>query len=649
MHDHDPDTRRPMTTPHATPDSPAPSSLRLSRRDCLGWATAGLATPLLQACGGGGSSPGAAALLPQPDPESVRWCRETIQATLSRSDIATTAVSIALLADDRVVWREAFGYVDRDNGVLATPDTRFNIASISKMVAALTVMILRDRGQLALDQPLVELLPAFRMRSEGYTRITVRHLISHASGVPGNNYRNGINFVPYPDYAKDTMEALVQSRMKHEPGELAMYCNDGFTMVEPLVKQLTGLTYPEFVRREIFAPLAMNLSGYALAPAAEGTFVHPYDKGQRQSQELPANYASGGMVSTPTDLLKLARLLLDEGVYEGRRIVSAEAVREMGRDQRARTRIMPDPASSLWRWGLGWDTVQQPGLHAAGLRGWNKSGAFEFFGTQFFVLPEARLAMMITGSGLDYGPLELAEGLLLRMAAERGVIRTMPPAIASVAPPLASPAPDRTAFLGIYANSSGPLQVLAAADGSLTLRRWSLDGWTAVQERLRARSDGCWWADGQTRICYRFQTLAGHRYLNQRTLSINQLYWDEEPIGEWLPPLSTPLPDAWKARLGSRWLRVNDLNDSITQATQRKVPWIFEIDQLAELPGYVLANTAQLVRVIDDNQAGMTIQIPSAAGRDLFELDMVMVNGKEELHTGVLVFQRMDAEKPRAP
>ncbi|HET7835566.1 MAG TPA: serine hydrolase domain-containing protein [Variovorax sp.] len=637
-----------MTSSRPDLESIAPSAPRLSRRECLNWAGAGLAAPLLHACGGGGS--GASVALPlSPDPESVRWCRDAILKTLARSDIATTAVSVALLADDRVVWREAFGYADRDNGVLATPDTRFNIASVSKMVTALTVMILRDRGQLALDQPLVELLPAFHMRSDGYTRITVRHLISHASGVPGNNFRNGVNYIPYPNYAQDTMEALAQSRLKHEPGEMAMYCNDGFTMVEPLVKQLTGLTYPEFVQREIFTSLGMNLSGYALAPAAEGTFVHPYDKGRRLAQQLPAGYATGGMVSTPTDLLKLARLLLDEGLYDGQRIVSAEAVREMGRDQRARTRVIPDPASSLWRWGLGWDTVRQPGLDAAGLRAWNKSGAFEFFGTQFLVLPEARLAMMITGSGLDYGPLELAEGLLLRMAAERGVIRTMPPTIASVAPPPASPAPDRTAFLGIYANSSAPLQVLAAADGSLTLRRWSLDGWTVVQERLRARNDGYWWTDGKTDICYRFQTLAGHRYLNQRTLSINQLYWDEEPIGEWLPPQGTPLPDAWKARLGSRWLRVNDLNDSITQATQRKVPWIFEIDQLAELPGYILANTAQLVRVIDDNQAGMTIQIPSAAGRDLFELNMVTVNGKEELHTGVLVFQRMDAEKAPTP
>ena len=263
-----------MTSSRPTLESTVPSAPRMSRRECLNWAGAGLAAPLLQACGGGGS--GASAYVPAlPDPESVRWCREAIRKTLARSDIATTAVSVAVLADDRVVWREAFGYVDRDNGVLATPDTRFNIASVSKMVAALSVMILRDRGQLALDQPLVELLPTFHMRSDGYTRITVRHLISHASGVPGNNFRNGVNYIPYPNYAQDTMEALAQSRMKHEPGEMAMYCNDGFTMVEPLVKQLTGLTYPEFVQREIFTPLGMTLSGYALAPGGEGTFVHP--------------------------------------------------------------------------------------------------------------------------------------------------------------------------------------------------------------------------------------------------------------------------------------------------------------------------------------------------------------------------------------
>jgi CubicO group peptidase (beta-lactamase class C family) len=620
--------------------------VNLSRRECLGWVGASLAVPLLQACGGGGSD--AAVALPViPDPESVRWCRDAIAKTLARSDIATTAVSVAVLADDRVVWREAFGYADRDNGVLATPDTRFNIASVSKMVAALCVMILRDRGQLALDQPLAELLPAFHMRSDGYTRITVRHLISHASGVPGNNYRNGTNFVPYSTYAQDTMEALAQSRLKHEPGEMAMYCNDGFTMVEPLVKQLTGLSYPEFVQREIFTPLGMSLSGFALAPAAEGTFVHAYDKGKRVPQEFPAGYATGGMVAAPSDLLKLARLLLDEGLYAGQRIVSAEAVREMGVDQSARTRL--NPAASSWRWGLGWDSMQQAGLEAAGLRAWAKNGGTFFFDTEFFVLPEARLAMLITGSGSghDYEPRALAEGLLLRAAAERGAIRALPPAIVSTVPPSVSPAPDRSALVGVYANSVAPVQVASAADGSLTLRRWSKDQrrWDDAQ-LLRARSDGNWWADGQSGACYRFQTVLGHRYLVGRALSANGLYWAENPMGEWLPPLPTPLPRAWTARLGSQWLYVSDSPDSLVSRLLPPVVW--RIDALAELPGYILLDNEQLLSVVNDDEAGMTVKVPGNDGRDLCELRMVTGTRGEEMHIGGLVFERVGAQ-PSVP
>jgi len=620
------------------PMPPETSQAGVSRRRYLGLAAAGLASPLLlQACDGGSSGPSWSAVPTEPEaePESVRWCRDAIRTALGRSDSQTAAVSVALLAGDRVVWREAFGFANRQRNLLATPDTRFNVASISKVVTALAVMILRDRGQLTLDQPLAELLPALRMRSEGYTRITVRHLISHASGVPGNNYRNGGNPVPYPDYAQETMAAIAQSRLKHEPGDMAMYCNDGFTLVEPLVKQLSGLAFPAFVEREIFAPLGMSHTGYALAPAAEGSFAQAHRNGQALPQELPANYASGGVVSTPTDLMKLARLLLDEGAYEGRRIVSADGVREMGRDQRAHTRDIPDPASSLWRWGLGWDSVQQPALEAAGVRAWSKGGAYEFYGTQLFVLPEARLAMLITGSGLDYDPTALAEGLMVRVAAERGARRAAP--LASAVPAPVSPAPERAALEGVYANFSAPLQVRAAADGSLTLQRWE-SPWVVVQT-LRARSDGYWWAEGQSSICYRFQTVGGHRYLSQRTLASHSLYWAEEPIGEWLPPLDTPLPAAWQARLGSRWQRVNDLKDSLPGFK----PWIWDIGELAELPGYVLLDNGQVVRVIDDDQAGMTVQIPVIVGRDLMELNMVRSDGKEELHAGGMIFQRIQA------
>ena len=618
-----------MTTAPLT----ASSSQLLSRRHCLSLATASLAAPLLQACGGGESSPRP----PQADTEAVRWCREAILKTLNRSDSATTAISVALLADDRVVWREAFGQANRETGLLTAPDTRFNIGSVAKVFAALAVMILRDRGQLVLDQPVVDLLPAFSMRSPAFSKMTVRQLISHSSGVPGVNFRNVFNFAPILDYAQDTLKSLALSRMKHEPGELAVYCNDGFTMVELLVLQLTGLSYQEFIQREIFAPLDMSLSGYALAPAAEGTFVHPYYKGQTLSQEMPAAYATGGTISTPTDMMKLARMFLDGGLYDGRRIVSAEAIREMGVDQAPRTRIDLTPT---FRVGLGWDTVKQMGMEAAGLRAWLKNGGTTFFSSEFIVLPDARMAMMITGNGFDYGSLALTEGLLLRTAVERGAIRGMPSAIVSSLPALVSPGPDRSSLVGIYANHNAPAQVLAADDGSLTVRSWGEAGWSTVQAHLRARIDGRWWADGETSVCYRFQSVNGHRYLIRRSLSVNQLYWVESPVGEWLPVLDTPLPATWQARLRSRWLSINDSPDSVEV---RLGPRIWLIDELAEMPGYVLWDNAQLLRVIDDNEAGMTVKVPVNAGRELVELQMVMVNGQEEMHSGTLVFKRMAA------
>lgn len=616
-----------MTAAHTSEEITAGATPRLSRRDCLTLAAAGLAAPLLQACGGGSDGSG--------DPESVRWCREAIRTALARNDSKTTAVSVALFAGDRVVWREAFGHADREQGVPATTEMRFNLGSVAKVMATLAVMILRDRGQLALDQPLVELLPDFRMRSPAFTRITVRHLVSHASGVPGTNLRNVSNFIPIPGYAQDTQYALSQSRLKHEPGELSVYCNDGFTMVEPLVRQLSGLSFPEFVEREILGPLGMTRSGYGTAALPEGSYVHPYEGGRSLRQEIPAMYATGGLVATPSDMMTLARMFMNQGVHEGRRIVSAESIRDMGVDQSVRALINLAPEA---RWGLGWDSVRQAGLNAAGLLCWTKNGGTTFFDTEFFVLPEARLALLISGNGFDYGSTVLAEGLLLRVAQERGLIPALPPAIDPGAPAAVTPAPDTGTLVGIYANSGAPFQVLAASDGSLTLNRWTGTGWKKQRSQLRARSDGHWWSEESSTSCYFFTMVLGRRYLVQRLLRSNRLYWVDSPQGEWLPPLETPLPAAWRARIDSQWELINDSPESVLS---RDGPTRWRIDELPERPGYVMLDNEQLLRVVSDNEAGMTVKISTTSGRDLCELNMVTTQGQEAFHSGSLVFRRL--------
>ena len=100
------------------------------------------------------------------------------------------------------------------------------------------------------------------------------------------------------------------------------------------------------------------------------------------------------------------------------------------------------------------------------------------------------------------------------------------------------------------------------------------------------------------------------------------------------------MPPAWKVRIGSRWLCVNDAPEPLDA---RLDPRQGHIDALAELPGYVLWDDAQLLRVIDDREAGMPVKIPGNAGRDLVELRMGTVNGQAELHSGSLVYQRTAA------
>ncbi|WP_051237313.1 serine hydrolase domain-containing protein [Ottowia thiooxydans] len=610
-------------------ESFASPRLLLSRRHCLSWATAGLAAPLLQACDGGAGAPPIT-----PNSESVRWCREAIHAVLGQNGSPVTAISVALMADDRVVWHEAFGLADHACGLLATLDTRFNVGSISKVVTALAVMILRDRGQLALDQPLVELLPSFRMRSPAYTQITVRHLISHASGVPGSNYRNMFNYAPYSSYVQETLETLAQSHLKHEPGEMEVYCNDGFTLVDPLVRALTGVSFEDFVHREIFQPLGMGHSGYSRAPAAEGSFVHPFYEGRQLPQELSAASAVGGMLTTPTDLMKLARLFLDEGVYEGRRIVSADAVRQMGTNQNPR--MLLNPTASSWFRGLGWDTVQELGLASAGLLAWEKPGGTPGFNADFFVLPEERLAMMIVGNGTaDW--LSMSQGLLLRVAKDRGAIHALPSGKVSPVPPPVSPAPDTAELPGVYASEQAPMQVVAASDGSLALNLWSAGkGWQPYREKLRARSDGYWRDDDPTHHCFRFQTDHGHRYLIARYLSPNQLFWREMVLGEWLPPLETPLPAAWRKRLGSTWECTNESSESFASVTG---PTLGQLNEIKELPGYLLWSDQQLLRVTNDYEAGMTVKVPGERGRDLVELRVETAAGQDQLYAGSLAFK----------
>ena len=621
------------------PSHPDPTGegLPLNRRDFLqltGLGSLGLLVPgLLTGCGddaGGvlGSPSYAATIL-----DGQAAIRQALV------DTNTPSISVALVDDQRVIWAEAFGVIDKEQGLAPTTQTRFCIGSCSKVLAAMATMILVERGLVALDAPLVTYVPAFGMLSPEADAITIRQLLSHASGLPGTNFVNIFTLAPQADYAERTQVELADQRLKHAPGEMAVYCNDGFTLIEALVAAVTGQSYAQFVTTEILVPAGMTQSAYPRKPFPAGTFAPAYDDDIPVPQEFTNGFATGGLYATPSDMGRLARLLLQGGILEGRRILSAASVAEMARDQTQNLGFNPIPS---FQWGLGWDDVAQKGLAAVGVKAWTKNGGTLFYGSQFFVLPEARLGLAMSGTTLTYGSGKLAERILLNALVESGRLAAMPvPLPATPAPEAAVDDATLAAMAGYFAHHEAVLRVEVQPDRALTLSTFDSGTWTETARDLKYRADATFASDSKPLYAYRPLTAEFGDY------QVVRIPWGYEhcllelPYAQRVPPRGARAPD-WERRLGREWLLVNDGAASWT--LRMGLPRL-RLDEIPELPGYVGVTTmsTQLLDASQDGQrARMWMMIPLNNGRDLADLVIADRAGEEWVRFGSCLYRPLE-------
>jgi CubicO group peptidase (beta-lactamase class C family) len=548
------------------------------------------------------------------------------------ADSATSSVTVALVDGETVVWREAFGFIDKAARTPATPDTMFAIGSVSKVIAAIATMILVDRGHVALDTPLASYLPAFRMASADYTRVTVRMLISHTSGFPGTEGRGIFTFhEPVPGYADGLLQTLAASRLKHTPGELAVYCNDGFTMIELLVRAVAGKPYAQFVADEILAPLAMAHSRYTLHVFADGTYAPAYLGDVKQPQEIVNAHASGGLYSTPSDMSRLAMMLMNGGQLGDVRILSSAAVAEMGRDQTASLPLNPVPT---FRYGLGWDGVLQPGLGAAGVQCWHKNGGTTFYGSEFFVAPAQRLAVMLSGTSRGYHSGRIAEFILLRALAERGDI-AMPAPLALTPPPAVAPSDaDISAMAGSYGRSDALHRFVPQDDRTLSMLVYTGGNWVPAATGLRLRNDGHWSSDAAPGTAYRTVSASGLHFLVRRVTPGYGHYLADIPAAQRFDA-KTAVPAAWQARTGKRWFMVNE-HPLCTEPAGALL-----VGAAPELPGYVLiGDFGQVTDPAGNANASLMCQkTPMEAARDLNDVVVEARGGEEWMRIGPYVLR----------
>jgi methyl acetate hydrolase len=327
-------------------------------------------------------------------------------------------VVAAVTGRDEVLYRAAFGVAETSTGRPMRVDDVFRIASMTKVVTSLGVMMLIDEGRLTLDGALADYLPGYRqpdvlesfdaatgrytVRPAG-SQITIRQLLTHTGG-----YGYWFLDPPLKHLTTGAPELFDPPFLIAEPGLKFAYsvATDVLGLVVPAV---SGVGLAEFLAERIFEPLGIRDTGYALPPDVDRL---PAVHARRSDgfEELPKERTAGvvrgggGLYSTADDYLRLLRLFINDGVGDGRRLASAETIAAMRSNQIGELIAVPQrtafPARAndfifmdgTQKFGFGFmiEMRDQHTGRAAGSYGW--AGILN---TYFWIDPAAEIAAIL--------------------------------------------------------------------------------------------------------------------------------------------------------------------------------------------------------------------------------------------------------------
>ena len=186
--------------------------------------------------------------------EAIATARSTLDAMVKAG--RTPGVSAAVAVDGRIVWAEAFGMADVAGQVPATPDTRFGLGSISKVLTVTAAARLADRGVLDLDGPLETWLKDFRHPGQ---RITIRRIAAHQSGLSDAfSTQHSWTTAHYPTVEGAYRDIMREAALTHPPGSKVEYATGLFTIVARAMEAAAGADYLAIMRKEVFEPLGLT-------------------------------------------------------------------------------------------------------------------------------------------------------------------------------------------------------------------------------------------------------------------------------------------------------------------------------------------------------------------------------------------------------
>lgn len=272
------------------------------------------------------------------DPRTAR-IDAAVEALRREHDVP--GVSLAVIDDGRIVHARGYGFLTRAGANPVTPETLFQACSLSKPLVSVALMRLVDQGRLGLDDPVNEHLRSWKIPDNEVARgdqITVRHLLTHTSGLTAGMHPGYARGTPLPDNIVDILEGRPPTTSKPVRPSIPVgtwrYSNGAFVVAQLLLQDLTGERLAPYMQREILEPLGMNDSTYEspfpdrLAPRA----AHGHDDDGRELEggwrEHRAQ-AVAGMWSTASDIARSMIALQDMAAGDAGSLLAPRTARLM--------------------------------------------------------------------------------------------------------------------------------------------------------------------------------------------------------------------------------------------------------------------------------------------------------------------------------
>jgi CubicO group peptidase (beta-lactamase class C family) len=317
-------------------------------------------------------------------------------------EVDTPGITVAVVRGEDIVYAAGVGWADRERGVRATPDTAFQLASISKTVTCAGIMALVEEGRLDLDADINDHLPfEVHVPASPATPITMRQLLTHTSAIRDRNvwgtpwsrhslYFHGDSPIPLEPFCRSYFQpggSRYEARNFYDraPGTRYSYSNLAVALSGLVAQTISGVDFDDWCIGRILGPLAMTHSGFRLADIGSTDVAMPYRRTPGGFQPIfqygYPDYPDGALRTSAVHLARWLGAFMNFGAFQGARVLRADTVREIRRKQLHG--LVP------WYQGLIWYTEKRWGFSAMGHDGGDFGES-----TRMFFRPDRRVGVV---------------------------------------------------------------------------------------------------------------------------------------------------------------------------------------------------------------------------------------------------------------